>query len=112
MDALIYTFKTNPIILLKNFTPLIIFVIILIPFNIFLMPIIYKKIYNADKSLQQYRKIKITDEFISITTETENINLRKTNINKIEYDKDSIYIFVGLKVHIIKKDSLKMILGK
>jgi hypothetical protein len=87
--------------------PLIVFLIILIPFNIFTMPIIYKKLYNVNKSLQQYQKIKITENFISITTETENTNLIKSNVNRIEYDKDSIYVFVGLRQYIMKKRFLE-----
>jgi hypothetical protein len=90
--------------LLKIFSPfivLIIFIILLITVG---MPMIYKKHYNANKGLQQSFNITINEQCIFITTETGNEKLIKENINKIYYDKDSIYIYVALNIaHIIKK---------
>jgi hypothetical protein len=108
MDVLIELFKISVFDFVKIFIPLIVVLIILILFNIFVMPIIYKKHYNANKIMQQNQNIKINEQFISITTETGNTNLTKSDINKIKYDKDSVYIYIGLNIgNIIKKRFLE-----
>jgi hypothetical protein len=72
------------------------------------MPFIYKRHYNANKSLQYPFNITINEQFISITSENGSDKLTKENINKIYYDKDSIYIYIGLNIgRIIKKRFLE-----
>jgi len=94
--------------LLKIF-PLYIYVIIFfILLNIIIIPINYKRHYNANKSLQQPCNITINEQCISITTEDGSSKLTKENINKIYYDKDAIYIYTALNLgQIIKKRFLE-----
>jgi hypothetical protein len=90
--------------LLKVFSPFIILAIFIILLITVGMPRIYKKHYNANKGLQQPFNIIINEQCIFITTETGNEKIIKENINKIYYDKDSIYIYMALNIaHIIKK---------
>jgi hypothetical protein len=103
-----YIFNLSPLELLKIFYPFIFLVIFLILLNIIIMPFIYKRHYNANKSLQYPFNITINDQFISITSENGSDKLTKENINKIYYDKDSIYIYIGLNIgRIIKKRFLE-----
>jgi len=97
-------FSDSPLELLKIFSPFIFLIIFLIFFYTFGIRLIYKRHYNANKMLQQPQNIIINEQCISITLESGNTNLTKENINKIYYDKDSIYIYFGLNIaHIIKK---------
>jgi hypothetical protein len=76
----------------------------LILFNTVGIPLIYKRQYNANKGLQQFFNITINERCIAITTENGNTVLTKEMINKIYYDKNSIYIYTGENTaHIIKK---------
>jgi multisubunit Na+/H+ antiporter MnhG subunit len=105
-------FKTSPLYFIEMFIPLIVILIIIILLNKFGAPLIlrpiYKRHYKANKMLQQTQNIKINEQCISITTETGNVNLTKENINKIIYDKDSIYIYTALNMaHILKKHFLE-----
>jgi hypothetical protein len=101
-------FMVSPLELVKIFSPFIFLVIFLILFYTIGMRLIYKRHYNANKILQQSQNIIINEQCISITLESGNSNLTKENINKIYYDKDSIYIYSGLNIgHIIKKRFLE-----
>ena len=80
----------------------------MILFNTVGMRLIYKRHYNGNKRMQQFQNIKITEQCISITTETDNTNLTKEFIRKILYDKDAIYIYSALNMaHILKKRFLE-----
>jgi uncharacterized protein with PIN domain len=77
-------------------------------FNLLGMPVIYKRNYRANKSLQELQNIIINEDCILLSTENSNMKLTKEHINKIQYDKDSVYIYTGLNIgHILKKDFLK-----
>jgi len=109
LDVLKYhILDLSPLELLKVFSPFIFFVIFMILLKIIIMPFIYKRHYNANKSLQYPCNITINEQCISITTEDGSSKLTKENINKIYYDKDSIYIYRALNLgHIIKKRFLE-----
>jgi hypothetical protein len=99
-----YLLKDSPLDLLKIFHPFLILIIFLILYFTIGMPLIYKRHYNANKMLQQSRNIIINEQCISIIAEDGNTKLTKENINKIYYDKDSIYIYSGINIGtIIKK---------
>ena len=101
-------FKTSPAELVKIFSPFIILAVFLIFFYTIGIRLIYKRHFNANKLLQQTQNIVINEQCISITMESAGSNLTKENINKIYYDKDSIYIYSGLNIgHIIKKRFLE-----
>ena len=104
-----YYVLTLPVLeIVKIFSPFIFLIIFIILLYTVGMPLIYKKQYNANKSLQQSFKITINEQCISIMTETGNNILTKDIINKIYYDKDSIYIYVGPNMaHILKKRYLE-----
>ena len=99
-----FIFNYSPFELIKIFSPFIILLIFLILLNTFGMPLIYKRQYDSNKDLRESFTITINGQHISITTETGNSKITKANINKIYYDKDSIYIYVGQNTaHILKK---------
>jgi hypothetical protein len=108
IDTLIFALKSSPFEAFKIFLPLVIILAFIILMNIFLMPILYKKHYKSNKLMQQIQNIKINEQFISIVTETSNFKIIKSDINKIKYDKDTIYIYTALNIgHIIKKRFLE-----
>lgn len=87
---------------------IIVIAILVILLNTVIMRLVYKKHYNANKSLQQVQNIKINEQSISILTEDGSMIFTKSNINKIKYDKDTIYIYQSLNVaNIIKKRFLE-----
>jgi len=99
-----YIFNLPPSQLVKVFSPFILLIIFIILLHTVGIPLIYKRHYNANKGLRQSFNITINEQCISITSETGNEKLKKENINKIYYDKDSIYIYLGLNIaHILKK---------
>lgn len=62
------------------------------------------KNYNSNKLMTENNVYKITIDSIIINNDFGNITLKERIINKILYDKDSIYIFIGLNAaYIIKK---------
>ena len=95
------------IILFCLIVSLIIFIII---FNKIIMPSIYKKYYDSNKMYNELQNYKINEHEIRISSESNNVNLVKEKILKVIYDKDSIYIFIGLNMaYIIKARFLKNI---
>jgi len=101
-------YRVYPLELVKIFFPLIFVVIFLILFHTVGIRLIYKKHYNANKNLRYSQHITINEQRIAITGECGSSILTRENINKIYYDKDSIYIYLGLNIaHIIKKRFLE-----
>jgi len=99
-----YLFNLSTLELLKVFSPFILLIIFLILLITVGIPLIYKRNYNANKGLQEPFTITINEKCISIKTETGKSRLAKENINKIYYDKDSIYIYEEKNTaHILKK---------
>jgi hypothetical protein len=83
-------------------------VLLLFLFKRIVLHFIYKKYYYSDKILQQVQNYKINEINILITTESISSNYSKDNIQKIIFDKDSIYIYLGLnRAEIIKKRFLE-----
>jgi hypothetical protein len=103
-----FIFNLPPPELLKIFSPFIFLAVFLVLLITVGMPLIYKRHYNANKSLQESFNITIDEQCIKIKTETGNSTLTKEKIQKIYYTKDSIYIYVGLNIaHILKKRYLE-----
>ncbi|MDR2554086.1 MAG: YcxB family protein [Fibromonadaceae bacterium] len=103
-----YIYSVSPLELLKIFFPFILLIIFLIFYYTIGMRLICKKHFNSNKAMQQFQNIIINEQCISITSESGNGNLTKENINKIYYDKDSIYVYTALNIgYIIKKRFLE-----
>jgi hypothetical protein len=103
-------FDISPLVIIfEVFLPIITFIIL---FNFFLFvvdkflnPIIYKKYFYSNKMLSELQNIKITDINISISSNSSNSILTKDNIYKIIFNKNYIYIYMGLNMVYILKDS-------
>ena len=68
----------------------------------------YKKIYESNKLMTALENYTITKDNISIINDNENVNITKDKIYKIQYDTDSINIFIGINMaYIIKKRFLE-----
>ncbi len=72
--------------------------------DIFLLKKIYRKYYDANQLYKETQNFKITEEKIVIESESESVTLIKNKINRIRFDKDSIYIFTGLNSSYIIKE--------
>jgi hypothetical protein len=69
-----------------------------------------KKYYISNKIYNELKLFIVNEETISINSESINTILTKQKINKIEFDKDSIYIFTSLlSVIVIKQRFLNNI---
>jgi len=102
----ILKFFANPkvIINLILFFSIIILILVFPKILRSLMKNIYKKYYDSNKTMTELCHYFITENIIKINSESEDITLRKDKINKIKYDNDSIYIYIGLNMaYIIKK---------
>ena len=107
-DIFLDIFKKSPAEFIKLFIPLIFLILFIIIFNKIIMPLIYKRHYNGNKMLQYTQNIKINENNITISTDNSNTVYQKSDINKILYDKDSVYIFIGINIgNIIKKRFLE-----
>ncbi|MDR0321541.1 MAG: YcxB family protein [Treponema sp.] len=102
-QSFIYLLKEAPLEFIKIWYPLIILIIFLILLNKIIMPLIYKRNYNKNKLLQMHQKITINETNIITETDASNSTLTKEHINKIIYDKDSVYIYLALNAAIIIK---------
>ena len=101
-------YKISPLSFLKFMIPITLVIIGLILFFTIGIKLIYKRHYNANKALQQLQNTTINESCVTIKTEISNGSFTKETINKIIYDKDSIYIFVGLNIgYILKKRFLE-----
>ncbi|GHV33794.1 hypothetical protein AGMMS4952_26070 [Spirochaetia bacterium] len=56
---------------------------------------LFKKPFNSNKMSQEEQYFVINEKEIIITTESMNIKLIKEKINKIKFDKDTIYLFTS-----------------
>jgi uncharacterized SAM-binding protein YcdF (DUF218 family) len=97
--------ENDPIKLIPTIgIPVIIIVGCLLLFNNLLLPFIYKRFYKSNNLAKEMRHYKITNKAIIVSSESVNTNLSKDTINKIFFDKDSIYIYTALNAaHIIKE---------
>jgi len=103
-----YLLSLSVLQLVKVFSPFIFLIIFLILLYTVGMPLIYKRQYNANNGLQDPFTITINDRCISIRTDNGNTILTKEMINKVYYDKNSIYLYTGQNTaHIIKKRYLE-----
>jgi ABC-type multidrug transport system fused ATPase/permease subunit len=101
---------TNPkiIIILILFFLIIIFILIFPRIMRNLMRNVYKKYYDSNKTITELCYYNITENVIKLKSESEDVCLTKEKINKIKYDTDSIYIYIGLNMaYIIKKRFLE-----
>ncbi|ULQ58626.1 YcxB family protein [Brucepastera parasyntrophica] len=89
--------------LFEDLLPLLIIVVVI--FLVIRRPkILYKKYYYSSKMLQEERTFIINETAIIQKTESSDVKLTKNEINRIRFDKDSIYIFTGENsVFIIKE---------
>jgi len=104
----INVFSSNIDLFFTVILPTILFIVFFLIFVFIIekcfMPIRYKKYYNSYKTLCELTNYKITNENILISSESGNTILTKEKIYKILYDKDTIYICIGLNMaYIIKK---------
>jgi hypothetical protein len=103
-----YLLNLSALELVKVFSPFILLLIFLILLHTVGMPLIYKSQYNANKDLQESFNITINDRCISIRTDNGNTVLTKEMINKVYYDKNSIYLYTGQNTaYILKKHYLE-----
>ncbi|GHV07123.1 hypothetical protein FACS189485_16890 [Spirochaetia bacterium] len=103
-----FLWENDPLKLLSVFLlPLIITFGIILLINNFVTPLIYKRHYKSNSTGNEIKHFKITQETISINGDSENRTLTKEKINRILFDKDSIYIYTALTAgHVIKKHYL------
>ncbi|GHT80000.1 hypothetical protein FACS1894130_10330 [Spirochaetia bacterium] len=80
--------------------PVIVFIIIYFIFKRMQL----KKLFDSNKILSEKKHYTITEDVIKIESESINDIITKEKINKIIYDKNTIYIYMSLtNVHLIKK---------
>jgi hypothetical protein len=93
----IYNFVVyNQIRFYEDILPIIIFILTFV-FLLFRRPkIFYKKYFTANKLAQEEQFFVINDKEIIIKSESINIILTSEKINKIRFDKDTIYIFTAI----------------
>jgi len=87
-------------------TPILTIMVFLILFFIIeklFMPIVYKFHFNSYKTFYEISEYKVNKENIKIYSESINMFLTKDKINKILYDKDTIYICLGINFACIVK---------
>jgi hypothetical protein len=103
IGSLIYNLVLyNSISFVEDILPILIFGLAIL-FIIKRPKILYKKYFEKDKMSQEEHTFIINENEISMTTENSFIKFTRDKINKIKYDKDSIYIFISEnKVYIIK----------
>ena len=58
----------------------------------------YKKAFNSDKTFTEICNYVITEDSITITSDSGSSILTKENIHEIIFDKDSIYIFMATNI--------------
>jgi len=70
--------------------------------------IMFKKHFEKDKISQEEQTFIVKEDEINMSSESVSIKITKDKINRIKYDKDSIYIFISEnKLCIIKSRYLK-----
>ncbi|GHV57191.1 hypothetical protein AGMMS49579_22700 [Spirochaetia bacterium] len=104
---------SNNIYELLNFFVGIIWIPVFVIVYIFFMSFMVskwrlRKYYDSNKIYNEPTTFEINENNILLRSESTNINMTKEKITKIEFDKDSIYIFTSLlTVLIIKQRFLK-----
>jgi hypothetical protein len=79
-----------------DISPIIFGLVFIIIYLKILLPNRWKKNFESNKiSLEEHNYI-INENMIKIRSESENIILRKENINKIHFNKNAVYIFIAL----------------
>jgi hypothetical protein len=96
---IIYSFVLyNQIRFYEDILPAIIFVFIFVFLIFRRLKIFYKKCFMANKIAQEEQFFVINDKEIIIKSESINVILTKEKINKIKFDKNSIYIYIYLRL--------------
>jgi hypothetical protein len=97
-----------PIEVLKIFSPVLIFIALMLIMYFVITPMLYKKHYDANKSLRLPQVITIDENAITTTSDSSSTTLTKKNIVKIKYGKNAIYVYMGLNMaHIFPKSFLE-----
>ncbi|MDR2718106.1 MAG: hypothetical protein LBB89_08600 [Treponema sp.] len=97
----------NRIRFLEDLLPVLIFGLVIL-FVIKRPKIMYKKYFEKDKISQEEQTFIVNENEINMSSENSYIKITKDKINKIKYDKNSIYIFISEnKLCIIKSRYLK-----
>jgi hypothetical protein len=107
---IILKFFANPKVIINFilFFPIIILILVFPKILRNLMKNIYKKYYDSNKIMAELCCYNITENVIKLKSESGDVILTKEKINKIKYDNDSIYIYIGLNMaYIIKKRFLE-----
>ena len=95
IGSFIYNFVFyNSIRFVEDILPILFFGLVIL-FAIKRPKILYKKYFEKDKMSQEEHTFIINENEISMTTENSFIKFTKDKINKIKFDKDSIYIFIS-----------------
>jgi hypothetical protein len=99
----------NKISFIENLLPIIIFCFAML-FIIKTPKILYKKNYEKDKLSHEEQTFIINESEISLFSENSFVKITKDKINKIKFDKDSMYIYLSEnKILIIKSRYLNNI---
>jgi len=100
--------RESPLDILKKVGLLLLALVFVIIFNTKGITGLYKSQYKANREMQQKHKIKVGSQWISIMTDSNNLNISKSHIKRIIYDKDAIYIYEKKNSgHILKKQFLE-----
>ncbi|MDR0475671.1 MAG: hypothetical protein LBH43_18615 [Treponema sp.] len=85
----------------------ILFIVLVILFITRIPKKFYRKYFEKDKISQEEQTFIINETVISMSSENSLVKFTKEKINRIKYDKDSIYIFISEnKLCIIKSKYL------
>jgi hypothetical protein len=108
--AMFFNLNTKNIFeILKSIVDIIwIPIFVLVYFKIILSKWRLRKYYVSNKIYNESKLFEINKKNILINSESINMNIQKDKIAKIEFDKDSIYIFTSLlNILVIKQRFMK-----
>jgi hypothetical protein len=92
------TVSNNKIRFYEDLLPILFFVIVVLFSMLFFFRRLkgtFKKIFETDKISHEEKTFIVNENEISISSESSSVKITKDKINKIKYDKDSIYIFIS-----------------